>query len=77
MREINDRLLKTAEAAQLLGLSIKTMRFYSATGGGPLPVVRLGRAVRYRMSDVEFLIAEGKPSQPAKRGPGRPRKTKI
>lgn len=76
MREIEDRLLKTTETAQLLGLSVKTMRFYSSTGGGPLPVVRLGRAVRYRLSDVNSLIAGGLPVQPAKRGPGRPRKTR-
>lgn len=78
MIHIEDKLLKTQEAAEILGLSQKTLRFYSSTGGGPLPVVRLGRAVRYRLSDINSLIAAGK-TEPTmrKRGPGRPRKTKI
>lgn len=74
--ENEDRLLRTEEAAPLLGLAVKTLRHYSSTGGGPLRPVRLGKAVRYRLSDVRRLIA-GEPLQvKEKRGPGRPRKTK-
>lgn len=76
MIQIEDKLLKTQEAAEILGLSQKTLRFYSSTGGGPLPVVRLGRAVRYRMSDINSLIAGKTTPSQEKRGPGRPRKTK-
>lgn len=79
--EKQDRLLRTAEAAGLLGLSPKTLRHASAPGCGyciaglPAPV-RIGKSVRWRLSDINALIAGGKPAQPAKRGPGRPRKTK-
>ncbi len=75
MIELEDRLIKTADAASLLGLSPKTMRSYSSTGTGPVPVIRLGRAVRYRLSDIHNLIAAGGAAI-KKRGPGRPRKTK-
>jgi predicted DNA-binding transcriptional regulator AlpA len=76
MIHIEDKLLKTQETAELLGLSQKTLRFYSSTGGGPLPVVRLGRAVRYRLSDINNLMAGNASPVQEKRGPGRPRKTK-
>lgn len=76
MIEIEDKLLRTAEAADILGLSVKTLRSYSSTGSGPLAIVRLGRAVRYRLSDINKLIASGGAEKQKKRGPGRPRKTK-
>lgn len=70
-----DRLVKTEETAELLGLSAKTLRFYATVGGGPLPPVRLGRAVRYRLSDIRRVIKEGAAVvEVKKRGPGRPRK---
>jgi predicted DNA-binding transcriptional regulator AlpA len=44
----------TAEAARLLALSashLEKLRFYRDTKGPPY--VRLGRAIRYRVSDLE------------------------
>lgn len=74
-RDDEDRLIKTEEAARLLGLSAKTLRFYATVGGGPLPPVRLGRAVRYRLSDVRRVVAMGAAAVDIqKRSPGRPRK---
>ena len=76
--EQQDTLLKTNEVAEILRLSPKTLRHYSSIGGGPLPVVRMGRSVRYRLSDVQAIIAGGADSlslaQATKRGPGRPTK---
>lgn len=63
----------------LLGLSPKTLRHAAAPGcnykiaGLPEPI-RLGKSVRWRLSDINSLIAGGLPKQPAKRGPGRPKK---
>lgn len=74
MQEIADKLIKTEEAARALGLNSKTLRSYARRGDGPLPVVRIGRTVRYRISDVNALIAGGGVPSTPKRGPGRPRK---
>jgi len=46
-----DVLLFGAEAAYLAGLSVRTFEALRLKGGGP-PFVKLGRAVRYRRSDV-------------------------
>ena len=52
------KLLKTEEAANLLGLSRRTLEAFRIHGGGPR-YRRLGkRAVRYAQSDlVEFVNA--------------------
>jgi predicted DNA-binding transcriptional regulator AlpA len=53
-------LLKTSQAAQLLGLSVRTLIRYRASGGGP-PFVRCGSGlrgtVRYRREDLEAWLA--------------------
>ncbi len=49
-------LLKTAEAAAILGIGKSTLdqdRLYGKLG---LPFVRLGRSVRYRRSDIEAYL---------------------
>lgn len=52
-----DRLLRTSETASLLGFKPQTL-YQAASEGRPfLPIVRLGRSVRYRLSDVSALIA--------------------
>ncbi|MFN3953250.1 MAG: helix-turn-helix transcriptional regulator [Pararhodobacter sp.] len=48
----------TAEAARRLGLSLSTLekyRFYRAADAPPF--VRIGRAVRYRVTDLEAWAA--------------------
>lgn len=39
--------LNEAQAAQLLGLSVRTLQAWRVRGGGP-PYVKIGRAVRYQ-----------------------------
>jgi hypothetical protein len=51
----NHALLTREEAAELLNLRPQTLAAWACTGKGP-PVVRLGRAVRYRMSDLQSFI---------------------
>ncbi len=56
MLELQDRLVTAEEAAQLLGLTVATVRRLTHTR--ELPVVRPTgrRAVRYRKSDLEALL---------------------
>ena len=52
-RGVSPRLLTTKEAAKLLGLHYVTLQKWRVRGCGP-PFLRLGgRAVRYRVSDLE------------------------
>ena len=50
-------LLATGEAAARLGLQPSTLEKWRSTGGGPL-FVKLGRAVRYRITDLDAFTAE-------------------
>ena len=55
-----DRLLRTREAAKLVGLSPRTMESYRRNGGGP-PFVKLrDYAVRYVLRDLLAWIAARK-----------------
>lgn len=54
----------TAEAARRLGLSLSTLekyRFHHVADAPPF--VRIGRAVRYRVSDLEAWAAEREAAQ--------------
>lgn len=53
----NDRLLKATEAADLLGVSVRMVHRLVSTGD--LPKVKLGKAARFRLSDVEALMQKG------------------
>ncbi len=44
--------LKRQEAANHLNVKICTLEAWAVRGGGP-PFVKFGRAVRYRLSDLE------------------------
>jgi predicted DNA-binding transcriptional regulator AlpA len=46
-----DRLLTEAEVARRQGRSVKTLQNQRVNGGG-IPFLKLGRSVRYRLSDV-------------------------
>jgi len=46
-----DGLLTESQAAQLLQISIRTLQAWRLRRSGP-PYVQLGRAVRYRKSDL-------------------------
>lgn len=56
-RADNDDLLTPDKVASLLAVSVRSVRRYSEEGR--LTPVRIGRNVRYRLADVEKLIAEG------------------
>lgn len=49
-------VFNTREAATLVGLSIPTLNKLRVYGGGPI-FLKLGRAVRYRRSDLESWLA--------------------
>jgi len=49
------RLLKEAEASEILATPAKTLEDWRVKGKGP-KYVKLGRAVRYRLSDIEEFI---------------------
>ncbi len=49
--DIADRLLNEHEVAKRQGRAVKTLQNQRVTGDG-IPFVKLGRSVRYRLSDV-------------------------
>lgn len=52
-----DRVLTTGEAAVILSLAVPTLEKLRVYGGGP-PFLKLGRSVRYRLSDLEQWLSE-------------------
>ena len=55
-------LLTQREACQALRVSAPTLR--QLTRDGRLPVVQIGRAVRYRLADLEAFAAAAADDQP-------------
>jgi hypothetical protein len=51
------RLLTEREVADILGISVKTLRNWRCSGGPPLPFVKISRAVRYEPETVARFIA--------------------
>ena len=51
-------LLSAREAAALLHLSERTLERFRVSGTGP-KFVRLGRSIRYRLTDIEVFITTG------------------
>jgi predicted DNA-binding transcriptional regulator AlpA len=52
-----ERYLNEREVSTLTGLALPTLRNYRSTNQGP-PYVKVGRAVRYSLSDVyEYMEA--------------------
>lgn len=49
------RLITEGEAADLLTLSVKTLRNWRLSGYGP-PHLKVGRLVRYRQSDLKAWL---------------------
>jgi len=52
---LDDRLLSRRDVAELLGIRTQTLGVWGMTGRN-LPVVKVGRRVRYRLSDVEAFV---------------------
>lgn len=60
---MNHNILNEKDAADYIGLAAITLRMQRARGtrtGGvpPIPYVRLGRAIRYRVSDLDRYLEE-------------------
>ena len=51
------RMLTSAEVAEQLGVSIRTMTYWRTTGRGPR-YHRIGRTPRYRQDDVDQWVSE-------------------
>ena len=60
------KLLTVPEVAEICGIAPETVRRMTDRGAMPKPV-RLGRAVRYRLADLEDWIQSGCPDL-SKRG---------
>ena len=54
------RFVSVLDVAEMLNVSSETVRRLTDRGAMPKPV-RFGRAVRYRLSDLESWIANGCP----------------
>jgi len=50
------RLLTPAATAEYLGVSTATLAKWRCFGAQPLPYVRTGRLIRYRLSDIESYL---------------------
>lgn len=50
-------LLTRREAAAYLGVSEHTLAVWRSTGRYDLPVVKMGRLAKYRLSDLDAFIA--------------------
>lgn len=53
---VEDRLLTVADVAEYLGLSVGTI--YNKVSAGEIPHIRLGRTLRFRLSEIDAWIAE-------------------
>lgn len=51
-----ETLMTPQQAAQVLGLSVKTLATWRSTGRHALPFIRCGGRVRYRRSDVDAWL---------------------
>jgi len=50
------KLLPPEEAAAMLGVTPGTLTVWRRTGRYPLPFVKVGRLVRYKIEDVQAFI---------------------
>jgi len=55
--QVADPLLTEAQAAEVLGCKGQTLRVWRSTGRHELRFVKVGRLVRYRLSDLERWLA--------------------
>jgi excisionase family DNA binding protein len=57
-KELTDTLLSRREAAEYLGIKVQTLATWTSSKRYQLPVVKVGRSVRYRTSDLEKWMAD-------------------
>lgn len=51
-----DKLVSRTEAANILGVKPQTLATWHITGRYKLPLVKVGRSVRYRVTDLERWV---------------------
>ncbi len=51
-----NQLLTRIEAGEYLGVSPKTLAIWACTKRYPLPMVKIGRLVKYRLEDLDNFI---------------------
>lgn len=56
---MNQNLLTPTQAADILGVTIGTLAVWRCTARYPLPFVKIGRRVKYRLSDINNFIEQG------------------
>ena len=52
----NDKLLSRKEAAEILGVKETTLATWHTTNRYPLPVIKVGKLAKYRMSDIHRFL---------------------
>ncbi|SDN46694.1 helix-turn-helix domain-containing protein [Pseudomonas jinjuensis] len=53
-----EALLTPEQAAQVLGLSVKTLATWRSTGRYTLPFIRCGSRIRYQRADLDAWLAD-------------------
>ena len=66
-RPEDDVKLRTPEAAAYVGCSPRTLEKFRQTGGGPV-YLKIGRAVIYLKSDLDYWIEQCRRSSTSDRG---------
>ncbi|NQT15220.1 MAG: helix-turn-helix domain-containing protein [Planctomycetes bacterium] len=51
-------LLTRDQAAEFLGVKVQTLAAWACSGRYSLPMVKVGRCVKYRLADLEKFLAE-------------------
>ena len=55
---MNEPLLTTREAAKLLGVKANTLAIWRNTDRYHIPYIKIGRAIRYKRSDLVKFLSE-------------------
>ena len=53
---LENKLITRAEAAEYLGISVQTLADWATTKRYQLPMIKVGRLVKYRLSDIEAFL---------------------
>lgn len=55
---MNEPLLTTKEAAELMGIKENTLTIWRNTDRQHIPYIKIGRAIRYKRSDIVKFLTE-------------------
>jgi len=58
MQHLNDKLLNRKEAAEFLGIKANTLAIWYCSKRYKLPVIKVGRLCKYRLSDLLQFLEE-------------------